>query len=469
MYFSKALYFQALKKIKTAGIGMAVSVFILNLMYALTEIELSSSFHSTDCYCSWQKAEVSGGVVAPYTLLVVLLAPILVMQAFSFLNNRKGSDFFHSIPHKRECVYFSFIAAICTWIASTVAITLLANFFLFSISTTHEIFFLDIPLIFLGYTVSAFVIVGAFTICRMISGTGTTCIFYSICLLAVPRLSLSLFQEKLYTLNPSICLDKTIFASNIFSTEKSVYFVFFEMFEDDIGEFGNILLLSLLLIESIILLLVGAYFYKNRKSELAGQYTASKIFACIFRCSVSIPMLIFAFEGLLDDLDSAYTITFLTLAFLWHFLFELILTKNLKKSVKTMPTILISALIATCFFGGAYLTAGIYRNANPTAEEIESFYFEDAYYFSKRFGNAYQTVDLSSDTANEIISKQLKTTSENSIIGGYAKTKIKFILKDGREKYRIVNFGLSQENLDYFEKEIQRSIDAHISEYLPNK
>jgi hypothetical protein len=453
MYFSKALYFQALKKIKTVGIGMAVNVIILNLMYALTEIDLTSSPHTY----SLVGEKISGGSIAPLTIFVVLLAPFLVMQAFSFLNSRKGSDFYHSIPHKRECVYFSFVAAICTWIASIVAVTLLTNYFLFSISAVHKISFFDIPLLFLGYTASALVIVGVFTVCRMISGTGTTFFFYSICLLSIPRISISLFQEKLFELNPSISFENTIFASNIFSAEKSLYFVFLETGGNSIGEFSNILLLVFLLIESIILLAVGAYFYKNRKSELAGQSTPSKFIGCIFRCSVSIPMLIFAIESILGKMDATYTITFLTLALLWHFLFELILTKNLYKSVKSMPTILISALIATCFIGGAYLTAGIYRNANPTAEEIESFYFEDAHCFRKLdIENYYQNVPLSSDTALEIISKQLKTTSEDSIMGGYAKTKIKFILKDGREKYRIVNFRLSEEYIDYFANEIRR-------------
>ena len=72
MYFSKELYIQALKKVKSVGIGMTVTVLILNVMTALEKI----SFLST-AVCKTCNTIRSLGI-APATPIIMLFTFFMV-------------------------------------------------------------------------------------------------------------------------------------------------------------------------------------------------------------------------------------------------------------------------------------------------------------------------------------------------------------------------------------------------------
>ncbi len=441
MYFSKSLYFQALKKLKSVGIGMAATVFILNALYTFLNVEASPI----------KKELITGGNIAPFTFIVVIFSFFITTSAFSFLNNRKGSDFYHSIPLKRTCVYFSFIAAIATWIAGVVLCTLTFSFLLYFISPNYTISIFDTLLVFLGYTLSALVFASVVTFCRMISGTGTACIFYTACLLAIPRICFEIFSQYLETINPTIYIHNTVF--EFISIDKSPYFVFTEMAENHIGEFGNVFLLINLFLEASAFFALGAYFYNKRKSEIAGRAYTSKKTQIIFRTLVSLPLLIIAIYNVIEEsfLDIS-SIIVLSISVLIYFMFELILTKSALKALKSLPLILISLAASLTFVGSIYLTSHIFKLTNPTADEISSFSIIES--DSLHHENLFEcyNIPVNSEKAKEIVSSQLENSSF------FGKALIKFQMKDGSEKYRNVFF---EKN---FDETVPGTIGALIAE-----
>lgn len=45
----------------------------------------------------------------PYIMLVMYaFVPLMVMMLFGFMNKRRASDFYHSLPYSRLCIYISF-------------------------------------------------------------------------------------------------------------------------------------------------------------------------------------------------------------------------------------------------------------------------------------------------------------------------------------------------------------------------
>lgn len=51
-------------------------------------------------------------------ILVVLAAIIMTFNLFKFLNKRSGSDFYHSLPVTRPCLFFSLCASVLTVVVS---------------------------------------------------------------------------------------------------------------------------------------------------------------------------------------------------------------------------------------------------------------------------------------------------------------------------------------------------------------
>ena len=116
-FFSSKLYFQGIKKMRGAGIATAVIITVTNLLVPLIALfeELSRRNYEAVPYGIGSSVEriehVTYSSLAPCSLLIIILAPIIVLSAFSFLNDRKKSDFYHALPQRRECVFISFMAA----------------------------------------------------------------------------------------------------------------------------------------------------------------------------------------------------------------------------------------------------------------------------------------------------------------------------------------------------------------------
>ena len=92
--FSSKLYLQGLRKVRTLGIAMAIVMIALNAWIPL--------MHINDGILSVKTVEA--GEFAPFGLLFLVFVPLLVYNMFSYLNERKASDFFHALPQKRICV-----------------------------------------------------------------------------------------------------------------------------------------------------------------------------------------------------------------------------------------------------------------------------------------------------------------------------------------------------------------------------
>lgn len=56
-------------------------------------------------------------------LTFTVFAPVMMLYLFSFLNKRNSSDFYHSLPNTRLSLFFSFFAAVMTWVIAASVIS----------------------------------------------------------------------------------------------------------------------------------------------------------------------------------------------------------------------------------------------------------------------------------------------------------------------------------------------------------
>ena len=133
-FFSLKLYLEGLRKIRVAGVASAVTVVALNAILPIIGLLESKKEYMSDTRAPSVVPTVG---FAPFGLLMMIFAVILTYSMFSYLNERSKSDFWHAVPEKRSCVYFSFTAAIYTWIAGTLLVSGLLNLFLWNLAKNY--------------------------------------------------------------------------------------------------------------------------------------------------------------------------------------------------------------------------------------------------------------------------------------------------------------------------------------------
>lgn len=123
-WFSFRLYQEGLRQLRLIGI---MGMVILGLEAILIPVGRVVSLRQMEHYAE-------GGRVSKellnfpemHPLLVLcfcVLAPLMVLYLFHFLNKRNASDFYHAIPETRLCLFISFFAAVVTWILAIIVVT----------------------------------------------------------------------------------------------------------------------------------------------------------------------------------------------------------------------------------------------------------------------------------------------------------------------------------------------------------
>ena len=102
------LYVDALRQLKLIG-WMAFIVYMLEAvllpLWLVIEHWESGTFPEETA-------------IGMHPLLVTsfwVVIPLMMLYLFGFLNKRNAVDFYHAIPDRRFCVFFSMLAAVLTW------------------------------------------------------------------------------------------------------------------------------------------------------------------------------------------------------------------------------------------------------------------------------------------------------------------------------------------------------------------
>ena len=274
--FNFRLFLEGLKRLRVIGLATAILALTASALVPLVAWIEGNRFTGeyridTQLLC----------VPLPF---VTLLAPFFFFVLFSFLQKRKESDFFHSIPYTRTCVYVSFVtsALVFAW-AIQLACALTAGI-LWSIP-----FFI---LCDLGGLVSytlvcmlATAMLSAFMMLALsVSGTSGSCILQFVLFTGFVRVVATIF---LGCLNSIVLLPASdMWHSSFFSP---LWFlpvnIFWYLMESDMAtpvmySLPNILYSLLVTLATYAL---AGLIYKHRKSEMAGNPAPGRKTQALFR------------------------------------------------------------------------------------------------------------------------------------------------------------------------------------------
>lgn len=442
-FFSLKLYLEGLRKIRVAGIASAVTVVALNALLPIVGIIDSNMVMPGQVRTV---STVPTVLFAPFGLLMMLFAVVFAYSMFSYLNERSKSDFWHAIPHKRTCVYFSFIAAIYTWIVGILLVSGLVNLILWNIAKYYTASFVSFLSTFGLYFLAATMLVGFMTLAMTLTGTtiSNLLIFTLLCLFV--RAVGSLFTVSLMEVAPMF--DISYSPLRFLQVD---FFLPFSLLLDLINEsntFTDAPLILYSVFASIALLVLGAVAYHFRKSETATHSAPNKFFQHIYRCAVTLPFCLLLVYLLIVEMDASLTVVMLILILLVWIIFELMTTKKIKNVFKSIPALAALVAITLVFTGSIFIARNVIWEDTPDADEIRGISL------STRSAYTYEMVKtndvvVEDKALNQLVAEALESTIEvaentnRNYVGSSRHVVIH--LKSGRTMGRYV----SMNDMDY--------------------
>ena len=368
--FNGKLYLEGLRQTKIAGIILGIITIFLTVLSPISYI--------FDYYAnSGQERDVVQIDFMEFTPLLevfmFVLPIVFTIILFSFLNKRKGSDFYHSLPCTRNCLFLSFSVAILTWIAGIILTTVLLTWALFSVAPGVIVSWIFVPYSFFTFFSGALLVMAIMLLAKSLTGTTFNSLVVAGIICYFPRLLTHMFDEMLTEMAPVLQSGTLGIFSNLAYNIPVYYSIgdFFMLYE----EYG------LSFIGGIIytMVLAGIYFgfalwiFQKRKSETAQSATLSNWLQHIFRCLITLPVT-FIYLGLWssysDDFFSFFVI--FHLALIVYLGYELITTKKVKNLLKALPVFPAVIAFDVLFVVSLLLTQNVLLADTPNAAQIQS-------------------------------------------------------------------------------------------------
>ncbi len=421
--FSPRLFLDGIKQLRIIGILSTVALSFIGIITPFMRY-LNTLDYSIKDYTPNTVNYLEMNM--PIVLLFCAIAPLMTLYLFSFLNKRDSSDFYHSIPETRQCIFLSFFGAIVSWlvfiaVASGAVIT--AAYLLFP-----RLYTVNVASIFLtGFNTlaGALLIAASVAIAMMLTGTVFSNILVSLLLIFLPR---TLIHLAIMAVSDALPLVNGLSFASVLNYEYNVPVGFIFGFL-----FGNYKKPLITLSSGIYTIILAALFtvlalvlFVKRNSETAGQSAPNRTLQAIYRFligSVLTAVAVYVFfdthvSG--DGIDTAMLGTLVILfivSLLLALAFQVITAHSFRNLLKYALGTTVSLLIfAGIYMGGIYGMYYTTMSYSPTAEEIESvrilsgsgnYYRTEEYFRAKT-----EKMELTDANARKIVAEQLSYSLE---------------------------------------------------------
>lgn len=406
--FNVKLYKDMLKQLRLSGIIFTVLSVLVSLFEPLSFVFSKSSLLNSYIYGYSINLSSISFVLAVSTFVAGF---VLVMIAFSFLNKRNSSDYYHSLPNTRVCTYLSIIAAVVTWILIMVVSTvLLTSLVYFACGLSFNISYIFI--LIAAYTASTLLVAAVTTVAMCITGTLFSNIIVTGLLGFLPRF-ICYASTMLITSKISFVEESSLGLLN-YSYNLPVAFVMNQLITNDSAISYSDLLSSpesilYTLILALLYLGLACFLFHIRKSEVADKNAPNKILQHVYRCAISLPVFLLAFIGFVGNgmkmQELAQWAMLVIAAIVIYFLYELITTKKLKNLLTAAPYLLIVIVISAGITWGSNLTITSFLKDAPLAQDIK--YINVRAPYSKWNDRAFTSDKIESIKHDNIIIKNI--------------------------------------------------------------
>ena len=381
-WFDARLYREGLRQLRVIGI---LSFVVMALGAILVPVGEAISYSSQIAVQTAQAgAEFNPKILTlmrVHPLLMLgfpVLAPIMSLYLFHFLDGRNSSDFYHVIPQTRNCLFLSLTAALLTWLIAilwgSTAICLITCKLLgkYLVLTTASV-----PALVFTMTAASFLVAASVLLAVSITGTLFTNIVVSLLVIFLPRAVMLVMSICLSSAMPYVS-DTHLFPLMDYSWNviTGIMFGLFTGVSEQVIYSYSAGAYTLIL--AVLYGILARFMFVRRKSEAAGQAAPSRKMQTVFRLAVSMTICLIPI-GIIFSLITSEDVTGFSLfgvailyliAVLAYFVYELIATRKLRNLAAAVPGLGILAALNVVFIFGMF---GIYRyteGQQPAPDEI---------------------------------------------------------------------------------------------------
>ncbi len=416
---NKKLYVDSLVQLKTIGVIFSIaSVFISLILPVVMFFERISSgvayFTESNGYVGSAGSRMAQAphiaFAVPSLYIVMFLGSIVfVMVAFSFLNKRNASDFYHSLPNSRTATFTSVTAAVLTWIYAIILGTILITWLAY---TVLGLPFnpLHVPYLIATFFAGSTLVAASAIFASAITGTGISTFAVTLIILYVPRIVMSVFTIVLLTLtrlvppnslnmffDQSINIPYGLSVGIAVNAQGSYGDPVIQMFSSA----GAMIYTTVL---ALIYLVIGCYLFNRRKSETAEKSAPNRAMQHLFRIGVTLPvlLLISMIVGAAPTdrwVSRSIYIAIIIIALVINVVYELITTRRFKNVLKSLPLFVVSILFVFGLGFVANKTASSIARTKVNGDKLEYVRFitnKNSYSgIQSNFSNAYARDSIS--------------------------------------------------------------------------
>lgn len=453
--FNVKLYKDMLKQLRLSGIIFTALSVIVSCFVPIIILLGKSSQSDKDLYDFGHSVSLLS--ISPSLMAATFIAGLVwVLIAFSFLNKRSSSDYYHSLPNTRVCTYLSIMAAVCTWILIMVVSTvLLSSLVFFACGLSFNISYIFI--LIAAYSVSTLLVAAVVSVAMCITGTLFSNIVVTGLIGFLPRFIMLMIQ--LVISQKASIVDGVSFGMLDFSYNLPVAFAFnffnninytdYTIYDNLLGSASSILYTFVL---ALLYLGLACFLFHKRKSETADKNAPSKILQHIYRCSISLPVFVFATAMLVvagvDFSNFVVSLIIMLVAIIIYFVYELITTKKFKNLLTAAPYLLVVVVISAGIAFGSNIAITSILNKIPTAQEIKYVKLAPRNLHGDNIG--YNSVGVQSIKHDNIVIKNIVSENLKDNVDEIKKDKYLYdnhdylyatiVLNNGKKLERIIKF-----------------------------
>ena len=390
-----------------------------------------SNYMDNDFLTEAQRLERIANYISNFTGINVWLAVVTCVGAvicgvsgFAYLHSKKQMDFYHSLPVKREQLFFvRFVNGILIY-AIPYLISILYVYLICTVFGVMSTRIFTDALVGFFWNLMGYIILYLSTIIAMVLTGKLVIAFFGIVVLnayapAIYGLALLLQESFFVTMHTtSVAIEDVIFQTRWLSPFSFYLGMISNIYEANVYEETVSISLELLSVVLMVIVLgaIALWLYKKRPSEKADIAMSFKISEPIIRVLIAIPvgivagLLLFAVQY---DLDENFAIVWLVLgsilgAFIAHGIIESLYQGDVKKCLShkvQMGATIVVAIITPLLF---YYDVFGYDSYIPKKDDISHMAIASS---DLRFGGNYVDEEGGWLSAEEFALKEMQVTN----------------------------------------------------------
>lgn len=390
--FSFHMFLQTLKQTRLVGFIMMAAITLIAVVPIISSIKYAKEYN--------QVCSVSGISDNYFLVLVfVLVVPVISFIVWSFLNKRSSSDFYHSIPYTRLCIYLSKTAAILAWVVGILAVSYVSQAVLFIANKKYfNVDYATMFRMYLAIFICSLLCMAIINVAASITGNILSNICVTGLIMFLPRF-LGVMITEMTVYHGETYMIRNSGVGLLDSSNNMIIGWVFSVLGISNGSSGiTDMVLGLTsnlytLILALIYIVFGAVLFIKRKSETAGKAANGKILPMIIRTligfTIAFVAVMMAYTNEDYDVTVGVVVLFIVSA-LVVFVYECIVSRRMNVIKQCIPAILLGYVLAVVVGTGANSFGKYEASYEPddsrmsyvSIQTMDNYYMSDNGYFN---------------------------------------------------------------------------------------